>query len=135
MRKGFYLEVNALYLNITNNKDNISVLQFVRYETMGNNEYAIFRDILDGQEYLSLSTKIAYTEKKFRTLSKLTFDEVVELFYSREFPYEYEFDKQGDKDKDNIYIDPIENFNIYSKKAREIIIAMGKEKDYYIKDE
>ena len=81
-----------------------------------------------------MSALIAYTEKRFKTLSKLSFDEVMELFYQREFPYQYEFNKEGDKNKDQTYIDPNVNFEKYSSKAREIIISMGEEFDYYVEN-
>ena len=127
-----HLIKNNLYINITNNKDNITVLQYLYDEPVGKHTFSVFRDIVTGEECTSLSAKTAYTEKKFKTLSKLSFDEAMELFYSREFPYQYEFDKEGDKGKDATYIPPMENFKIYSEKAREVIIELGLEEDYYI---
>lgn len=131
-----YLKPNHLYLSITNNKDNIHVLQYVGKKMVGKHEFSVFHDILDEtkQELYCMSALIAYTEKRFKTMSKLSFDEVMELFYQREFPYQYEFDKAGDVNKDETYIDPLENFEKYSVKAREMIISMGEQADYYVKD-
>ncbi len=131
-----YLKANHLYLSITNNKDNIHVLQYIGEKFVGKHTFPVFRDILDekGEELYCMSALIAYTEKRFKTLSKLSYDEVMELFYQREFPYQYEFNKEGDKNKDQTYIDPIVNFEKYSSKAREIIISMGEEVDYYVEN-
>lgn len=116
----FYFQKGHLYIVISNNRENLAVMEFMCKELIGNSEMVIMRDIITGEEGFCMASLIAYTEKRFKTLSKLTHDEVIELFYQREFEYEY-VDNEHTVKFD--YIDPMENFKLYSKKAKEFIEA------------
>lgn len=113
----FYYQKDHLYIVISNNRENLSVMQFMRKELVGKTEINILRDIIDDKEGYCLATAIAYTEKRFKTLSKLTHDEIIELFYQREFAYEYEDNEYTTRYP---YIDPMENFKLYSEKVKTL---------------
>ena len=64
-------------------------------------------------EYFSLGKHIAFTEKRLKALSNMHYTDVVELMFHTE--YEYECKDAPTKD---VYIDPLENFEIIMNAIR-----------------
>lgn len=113
------LEIGRLYILITNNKDNLSVAEYLgeqeHYKEDGSVKFSlsIFKDVVTKEEYFSLGKHIAFTEKRLKALSNMHYTDVVELMFHTE--YEYECKDAPTKD---VYLDPLENFEIIMNAIR-----------------
>lgn len=112
------LDVGALYMLISNNKDNITVATYV-----GEHEYehkrftlSIFKDVLTGDEIASLAKPIRFTETRFKALSKLHFDEVISILYFQ--LDEWDFNTSNIQDAGS-YINPWEHYKKVMNKLKE----------------
>lgn len=114
------LEIGALYMLISNNKDNITVASYV-----GEHEYehkkftlSIFKDVLTGDEIASLAKPIRFTETRFKALSKLHFDEVISILYFQLDDWEVNVHTMKD---DGSFINPWEHYKKVMNKVKEYI--------------
>lgn len=98
-------EVGKLYILISNNKENLSVAEYLGEEEYPNFTISLFRDVVSNEEHIAMCQCIAYTERRFLALSKLEWQEVVVLTY---FLNE-EWDVETAPTKD-VYIDPMINY-------------------------
>lgn len=113
------LEVGALYMLISNNKDNITVASYV-----GEHEYehkkftlSVFKDVLTGDEIASLAKPIRFTETRFKALSKLHFDEVISILYFQLDDWDF---NMGNIQDDGSYINPCEHYKKVMNKLKDI---------------
>ena len=113
------LEVGALYMLISNNKDNITVATYI-----GEHEYehkrftlSIFKDVLTGDEIASLAKPIRFTETRFKALSKLHFDEVISILYFQLDEWDF---NTNNINNDGSYINPWDHYNKVMKKIKDI---------------
>lgn len=111
-QRSMFLEVGELYILIGNEKSNLSLARFVGYQQFNenSNDMEIFEDIITKEKTFALCAKLRYTDVRFKALSKLTFTEVIELTYYREFEYTWSSACTTDFN----YIDPMLNYEKYT---------------------
>lgn len=114
------LEVGALYMLISNNKDNITVASYI-----GEHEYehkkftlSVFKDVLTGDEIASLAKPIRFTETRFTALSKLHFHEVISILYFQLDDWEVNVHTMKD---DGSFINPWEHYKKVMNKLKDTI--------------
>lgn len=112
-QRSMFLEVGELYILMGNEKSNLSLARFVGYQQFNenSNDMEIFEDIITKEKTFALCAKLRYTDVRFKALSKLTFTEVIELTYYREFEYTWSSACTTDFN----YIDPMLNYDKYTK--------------------
>lgn len=104
-RRRHNYEVGQLYILISNNKENLSVAEYLGENEFKNFSMPIFRDVQTNEKCFALSKCIVYTEKRLKALSKLDWDEVVSLMYFQN--EEYDMDTAPEVGE---YIDPMLNY-------------------------
>ena len=109
------LVVGELYILVPNERENISVAEFVGYQDIGENKnkLSIFKDVIDGSEFYALCVKIRYTPNRFKALSSMDFKDVIELVYFKEDIWEF------NSKVERPYIDPMENYNNYVEALKD----------------
>lgn len=101
----FNFEVGQLYILISNNKENLSVAEFMYHHQYPNFSLPVMKDVVTGELHTTMATNKVFTEKRLKALSKLDWDEVVVLNYFG--TQSYDIDSAPTKEE---YIDPMLNF-------------------------
>lgn len=101
------LKPGELYILLSNNKENISVSEYLFDDEYHWGTLPIFRCITTKKEHFALCKTMAFTPERLYALSKLEWQEVVILNYN--LNDEWNITDAPTKD---VYIDPLENFEI-----------------------
>lgn len=113
------LEVGALYMLISNNKDNIMVAKYIGEHEYEHKKFTlpVFKDVLTGDEISSLAKPIRFTETRFKALSKLHFNEVISILYFQLDDWDFDI---GNIEDGESYINPWEHYKKVMNKLKDV---------------